>query len=177
MKKKKIAFTLLEIMVVVALLWIATLWITQLNFNSLSNKQRLDWFFYKIKTNIETVKNNVLIWREIKDWTETITSSRWQIDFNNSGSWIIKTYYYNTSGTKKSYSLWKYDIIPEKGYAIVVSNSWSSITDTGSILINWGNLTLTWITTTNKVLEIKTKYQWLEKVFTINTVSWVIEEQ
>lgn len=177
MEKEIKAFTLLEIMVVIALIWILVIWATNINFNSISDKQRLDWFFYKIKTNIESIKNNVLIWREVLDDWNTIISSKWQIDFNNNGSWSMSTYYYNDSNSKVSYP--RYNIIPKDFYEIVISNSWIWLTDTGSILINWRNLTLTWawISGFDKVLEIVAKYKGIEKEFTINTISWVIEEK
>ena len=177
MKKLKQAFTLLEIMVVIALIWLIIIWATNLSFNSLSDTQRLNGFFYKIKTNIETVKNNVLIWREINNSWSTIISDKWQIDFNNSSKWSIRTYYYDDSNIKKLYS--GYDIIPEDHYEIVISNDWSKLSDleTVWILINWRNLTLTWITTRNKTLDIEAIYKGRIKKFTINTISWVIEEK
>ena len=176
MKKLKSGFTLLELMIVIAIIWISIIWATNISFNSLSNKQRVEWFFYKIKNNIETVKNNVLIWRETFDWTNTIVADIWNIDFNNSLSWSVKTYYYDQLDIKKSF--WDFDIIPEKFYEIIVYNDWNRINDseTASIIINWRNLSLTGITTNNKILEIETKYKDKSKRFTINTISWVIEE-
>lgn len=176
MKKVIKAFTLLEIMIVITLIWIIIIWATNINFNSLSDTQRVDWFFYKIKNNIETIKNNVLIWREVYHEWNTIVSNKWQIDFNNSWSWSIKTYYYDHFDNKKSYS--DYNITPESFYKIKVSNNWNIIEDSKNVwlIINWRNLSLTWITTNNKVLEIETRYKDKVKIFTINTISWIIEE-
>jgi hypothetical protein len=182
MKKLKLGFTLLEITVAIALIWIIIIWGTKLNFNSLSNKQRLDWFFYKIKTNIETVKNNTLIWKTLKNWNKIIVSEKWQIDFNNSGSGIIKTYYYDRNFNKKEYNF--YDTIPKKYYSInttckkINSKETQELKGTGSIIINWSNLKLTsWCSSDEKELKIKIKYKNKEKRFTINTISWVIEEE
>ena len=173
MKNNKKAFTLIEIMVVVALLWIIALWITKLNFNTLSDRQKIDWFFYKIKTSIETTKNNALIWKAIKlSNVSTIVPKKWKIDFNNSRDWIIISNYYNWSDFIEYTK-----IIPNKYYNIEVYNDSTLISDTGSLLIEWWNLTLSWMTTNNKTLEIKVKYKNLDKIFYINTISWVIEQK
>ncbi len=175
MEKEKKAFTLLELMVVIALIWIMALSISKLNFNSLSDRQRIDWFFYKIKTDIETTQNNAFIWKAIKLPDDSIiVPKKWKIDFNNSWSWKIISKYLSWS-TEYIYS----EIIPKKHYKIEIFNKNNPIddTETGSILIEWWNLTLSWITTTNKILEIKTSYKNFSKTFTINTISWVIEEE
>ncbi len=171
--KRKWAFTLLEIMVVIALMWILAIWVTNLNFNSIWDKQRLDWFFYEIKTNIETIKNNALIWREIKDGSNVIIWNKWQIDFSNSGSGIIKTYYYNWS-TKKNYPL--YDTIPEANYEISFKNSGTGLTSTWSIIIEWKDLILDKPDSNDKKIEVEIKYKASKKTFNINGISWVIEE-
>lgn len=185
MKKQKIkAFTLIELMVVIALIWIIALWISNINFNNLSDRQILDWFFYKIKTNIETIKNNALIWKAIKNWTETFVPKMWRIDFNSdwnwAWTWTIKTYY------SKDWIIFNNilnnNISSEKFYGIEIKNFWNILNTanwTWAILIEWNKLSLTWtiLPTTDKELEIKVSYKNFDKVFTINTISWVIEEQ
>jgi prepilin-type N-terminal cleavage/methylation domain-containing protein len=170
MKKKK-AFTLLEIMVVIALIWIIALWATKLNFKLLSDRQRLDWFFYDIKTKIETIQNNALIWKAIKDWTNLVVPNKWQIDFNNSWSGIIVSQYYIWN-TKKEFNR----IIPKAFYYIETSNNLSKLSDTWSLLIEGSNMTLTWVSSKDKVLEIKIWYKNFSKTLKLNTISWVIEE-
>lgn len=183
MKKPKLGFTLLELMVVIALIWVIIIWISKLNFNSLSDKQRLDWFFYKIKTNIETTRNNVLIWKEIKDWANTIVSNKWKIVINNFGSGTLKTYYHNWTNYI-AYS--DKDITPEKHYSISAkcekldNSSEELLTAVWNIIIEWWNLSFTWWWScglTRKILRIEVKYRDKIKNFTINTISWVIEEQ
>jgi len=178
MKNIKKAFTLIEIMVVIALMWIIALWASKLNFNSLSDRQKVDWFFYQIKNNIETTKNNALIWKEIKLADNSkIVPKKWRIDFNNSASGSIKTYYQNNSDTFINYP--ENNILTKKHYQIIISNNWSKLSDTWSLLIEWWNLNLTWSTIlwSDKVLEIETKYKNLSKKFSINTISGVIEEK
>lgn len=173
-------------MVVITLIWIIALWANSLNFWKLSDRQKLDWFFYKIKTNIETVTNNALIWRAIDDgWTMKVPKL-WRIDFNWdynwNWTWTIKTYYSINWTIFTSFT--ENDANPENFYSIEI-NDWSNVLDTSWtnqtwwILIEWWNLSLTWawIDSNSKVLEIKAKYKNFEKVFTINTISWVIEEK
>jgi prepilin-type N-terminal cleavage/methylation domain-containing protein len=172
----KKAFTLLEIMVVIALIWIISFSITKINFNILSDKQRLNWFFYKVKSNIETIENNALIWKAVNIWTTTnpnlIVPNSWKINFSNTGSWKIVSYY-KYQNTEHKYN----EIIPKDFFQIEIYNNWTLLTDTWTILIKWGNLTLTGITTNNKILKLKIKYKQLEKQLLINSISWVIEEE
>jgi len=166
-------FTLLEIMIVIALIWIIALWASKINFNSLSDRQRVDGFFYKIKTNIETIQNDALIWKAIKlPDNSVIVPKKWKIDFSNSWSWIIVNNYFDWNNYKK-YS----GIKPDKFYEIIIKNNNTNLIDTWSLLIEWWNLSLTWITSNNKILEIEAKYKNFSKIFIINTISWVIEEK
>jgi len=173
MIKQKKAFTLIEIMVVIALIWLITLWITKLNFNTLSDKQKVNWFFHKIKTNTETIKNNALIWKAIKltDWT-IIVPKKWKIDFNNDDSWKVIFNYFDWS----DYKVYK-KIVSSKYQEIIIKNNNDKLTQTWSLIIEWWNLTLSWITSTDKILNIEVKYKNLNKFFTINSISGVIEEK
>jgi len=184
-KQKTNAFTLIELMVVIALIWIIALWANNITFKNLSDRQRLDWFFYQIKTNFETVQNNALIWKAIKlPDNSIIVPDKWEIQLNNSSSWIIQTYYYSWV-TQRPFN--ENDIITDNYYSINTeceNLNWtvnSSLTDTWSLFIEWWKLNFTWsilnCDSTQKVLRITTKYKNFEKVFTINTISWVIEEQ
>lgn len=182
-KLKKNAFTLIELMVAITLIAIIAIWSSNLNFNALSDRQKLDGFFYKIKTNIETVMNNALIGKAIKLSDDSIiVPKQWKINFNNSWSWIIQSQYL---------TWWLFishnEIIPDRFYSITTNcedfswnNTWSLDNATWSILIEWTNLSYTWSTagcSWKNVFRIETKYKNFKKIFTINTISWVIEEK
>ncbi len=173
MRQQKKAFTLIELLVVIAIIWIIILWASSLNFNAMSDKQKSNWFFYKIKTNIETIQNNALIWKAILVWGDLEVPKKWRIDFNNSWSGKIVSYYSIDWINFVEYN----KILPKQFYEIIVKNNSLQLNTTWSILIVWWNLSLTWITSSRKELEIKTRYKNFEKIFTINTISWVIEEQ
>ena len=168
--KKNNAFTLLEIMIVIALIWIIALWATKINFKLLSDRQRLDWFFYDIKTKIETIQNNALIWKAVKNWTDLVVPDKWQIDFNNSWSGIIVSQYFIWNN-KNEFN----KIIPKQFYYIETS-TWILNSSTWSLLIEGSNMTLTWVSSNDKILKIKIGYKQFSKTLELNTISGVIEE-
>jgi len=184
MNKNKSAFTLIELLIVIAITWIIALWIWKLNFKNISDRQRLDWFFYKVKTNIETIQNNALIWKAVNIWTQSSPKlkvpTKWEIDFSNFWSWKIISYYFTwaTNSTKKEFD----SIIPANFQSIntICKNRWTdtwNINWTWELIINWWNLTLSWACSDNlKILELTIKYKQFEKKLDINTISWVIEE-
>lgn len=55
------AFTLIELLLVIALIVIMTLGGMSLNFNTLTDEQNLNIFTNKIKTNFEEIRNNALL--------------------------------------------------------------------------------------------------------------------
>ena len=174
---QKNAFTLFEIMISIAIIWIIFLWVSKLNFKNISDRQRLEWFFYEVKNNLEEAQTNALLWKAIKEWTDIVVPDFWEINFNNSWNWIIVSDY------TKDGNIYEYNkIIPKPHYYIETyykDLDWKKIdeTETWTILIKDWNLTLTWITTDTKKLEIKIGYKQFEKILYINTISWVIEEK
>jgi len=185
MRKNKISsfwFTLIELMVAIAIIGIIALSSTSLNFNKLSNGEKLKINNNKIVSTIETIRNNSLMWRWI--WINLINPKYWRIDFTKTGSWKMLV----------SYNSWWLDIsLPEKNiifnnwyyiYSITCSNlSWSFNNNTSSwvLFISWDNITWSWTIwcndTRTKKLEIITWYRNLTWSILINTVSWLIEQK
>ena len=89
------AFTLIELMVVIGIIAILILGSNFLNFNKVSNKQKLDTKTIRIVSQIEEIRNNSLLWKWI--WTELIVPKKYRIDFSTSWSWVISTKYYSWS--------------------------------------------------------------------------------
>jgi prepilin-type N-terminal cleavage/methylation domain-containing protein len=58
---EKKAFTLIELLVVIALVSILTLAITNINWNSLNDKQHIDIFSKNIVSSFEEIRNNSLL--------------------------------------------------------------------------------------------------------------------
>jgi len=172
----KKAFTLIEILVVIAIIWILIFWVSNIDFGNTSDKQRLESFYYKVKSEIETIKNNSLVWKWI--WISLIVPKEWKIDFS-SGANTIPTYYswvtwinYNHIKVENLYKI----------KSIICSNldwtsTWNLSWNTWSVIISWLNISLSWCTDLNyKSLKITTWYKELEKTLEINTVSWVLKD-
>ena len=184
MKKQKIpGFTLIELMIVISLISIVILSASNINFKKISDKQKLEGFFYQIKTNIETTTNNALIWKAVKLPSDSmIVPKLWRIDFNSDWNWTIKTYY---SEDWTIFNLFTNSNIISGDFQIIEAKTknWLDLLNssnwTGWILINWWTLTLIWdwISVSDKILEIEIKFRGSSKIFTINTTSGVIEEK
>ncbi len=184
MKKNKINFswfTLIELMVSVAIIGIIALWSTSLNFNKLSNREKLKINNNKIVSTIETIRNNSLMWKWI--WVNLINPKYWRIDFSKVGSWKILVSY-NTGGLDINFT--EKNIIFNNWYyidSVICSNlSWTFNNNTLSwvLFISWDNITWSGASLCNdtrtKKLEIITWYRNLTWSILINTVSWLIEQ-
>lgn len=179
--KNKKAFTLIEILIVITIIWILVMWFSNINLNTISDKQRAESFLNKVKNNIETVKNNALIWRWI--WTDLFVPKQWKIEVSNNWNWKLSTSYYDWTNWH-NYS--EYSLIPEINYSIkniecadFSWNTWSldGWTNTWTIIITWWNLELSWCDDTDyKNIRITTSFRQIDKTFELNTISWVIQD-
>ena len=176
-------FTLIELLVIIFILWLIATAGSNFNTNTLSDKQKSESFFSKVKTNIETVKNNALIWRWIPDWADIFVPKKWEIKFSTIWSWSITTNYEpDGGGSFVNYS--DYSITPMDKYEIkeivCVDFQWNtgalSWTD-WTLSIEWNTLGLEWCSSSYKILRITTTYKHYEKTFDLNTISWVIEDK
>ena len=181
MKKLKINyfwFTLIELMVVIAIIWILAIWATKFNFNKLSNSEKLKNFNSSIVSNIEYIRNNALMWRSVN--ASLFVPGYWRIDFSKSWSWKMLV----------SYSGWTYperNIIFTWGYYINSINCFKidktplGTSLTGTLFISWNTITWSWAgscnTPNNKIIEIITWYREFTWSILINTVSWLIEKK
>lgn len=178
MIKNKKWFTLAELLVWITIIWILALWVSQINFNTISDKQRAETYLSKIKTSIETVKNNSLIWKWI--WTDLIVPEKWKIDLKSWSGHLVTSYF---SWTWINYSSYSYT--PENNLYTIKSIEcakldWTSdtVSETWSIVISWSKLSLNWCPDDSyKILRINSNYKQFENTFEINTVSWIIEDK
>jgi len=167
------AFTIVELLIAIAIIWIIVIWVSNLNFSNISDKQRMDSFYYKIKSEIETVKNNSLIWKAI-DSSMTVPKE-WKIDFASGSTNINISYSWATWINYKNINIEK--LYKIKGIKCSPSNSILATWNTWSLIINWINLSLSWCSSPNdKTLIITTWYKEFEKKLEINTVSWVLKD-
>ncbi len=94
-KTRKEAFTLIEIMLVLLIIWIILLLTFSLNFSTMSDRQKNEIFTNKIVSKIEEARNNALMWKSIKEaWTykqeisESWIVEIWDWSLNLIWSWI-----------------------------------------------------------------------------------------
>jgi len=85
------AFTLIELLVVISIITILALWISQISFTTMWDKQKLDTTVARIVSNIETVRWNALMWKWI--WDQLTVPESYQIDFSTTWSGNITTQY------------------------------------------------------------------------------------
>ena len=169
-------FTLIELMVVIALISIITLGATRIDFNRSSDQQRLAIFTGEIASKIETVRNNALIGKWVGVNLETPES--WEIQISDISAWSLQT----------SYNLWagpissnEYSIIPNTFYSIwnmrcIQLDGTSEANWNATITINGNEMILSGCSTDNfKILEFTTSYRDLTQAVQINTLSWLIE--
>ena len=180
------AFTLIELMVVIAIIAILILGSNFLSFNKVSNKQKLETNVIRINSHFEEIRNNALLWKWI--WTNLFVPEEYKIEFSTTWSWIIKnTYlswwiYYDYNLFEKNINFSdRFDSISEikcfKLNTLTAENTFNSwSTNTWTIFIKWANMTLSWsCNATTKILEVTIKRKNDTKKIQINTLNWLIE--
>ena len=177
-------FTLIELLVVIAIISILALWINSINWNSLSDRQKISIFNNKIMSNIESIRNNALVWRWV--WNSLLVPKKWKIDFSPAPNSWVKVSYLNEEDYWISYN--SLNIFPKKFYSIKslkcldlrenLSQTWEILSQTWTIEIQSGKMSLFWCPSKyHKKLKIVSGYKWFEESFSINVVSWLIERE
>ncbi len=179
MNYKKNAFTLIELIVWIAIIGILSLWIKNLYWNSIPDKQKLNLFTTKLVWIINTVKNYSLVWKWI--WTTLETPIYFKMKISKSWSGSLETYY-NTWATDFLYeplSITNFDqyysiqSIQCKSLDLIASWSISNV----DISFEWSNITLSWcIDNYHKIIDINLLYKGFKKIIRLNGISWVVEE-
>lgn len=131
------AFTLIEIMVVLTIIAIIAIWVSNVNWNRLSDRQKVIVFKNRIISDIETVRNNALFGKGIG--TNLDVPEAWRVDISQNGVYFL----YQTGGVFTFYD----NVDMQNNESITQVRCWENpITQTGSILIQWIQMTLTWAT-------------------------------
>lgn len=172
------AFTLVEILVVISIIMIITIWASRINFNKSSDSQKANIFENEVFSFIETQRNNSLLWKWI--WSSLENPTKINIDIETSQTWSIKLNYFSWSTIIWTWSFNKIDsfsyISDITCYNIDRTMSWSS--NSISIdYINWDTF-ISWCnawTSTWTIYDISTKYKSFENIIRINMLSGVME--
>ena len=173
------AFTIIEMILVILIIWIITVWITKINFNNISWKQRIEIFSNKIKSNFENIRNDSLLWKWI--WENLIVPEMWKIEIWN---WWLTSSYLSWSW----YTYEEYTLPLENFYEIhstkCLNINWEIIENeiwTWTIIIEWSNLSFSWalwlcINPSSKIFQFNIEYQNnFEKKLSINILNWLLE--
>lgn len=175
--KKYLAFTLIEILVWMALIGVIAIGISRLNFNRLSDMQRIEIETTAISSILEETRNNALIWRWV--WTNFTTPSEWKIIINNSTPQGTVVSQYNTSWYT-SYRNWA-AVSPFTIREIRCKdiNGWSSeMSSNVELSFQKSSINISsWSCTQAKakIIEIDFGNSRIFKTIQMNTISWVIE--
>lgn len=179
------AFTLIELLVWISIISILVLWGTNIDYNRLSQKQKLEIFTNNIKANFERVRNNSLAWKWI--WINLNVPDLWQIDYSTSSSWtIITSTSFDNWGTWNIYNSNSIDFWSNFYISQIkcLQLDWSSdntliSTETWSIEIEWSKISLKWDcgASTSKILELSVNFKSIPqpKIIQINTLNWLIQ--
>ena len=189
MNYKKKAFTLIELIVWIAIIAIITLWITKLYWSNIPDKQKLDLFTNKIIWIIDSVKNYALVWKWI--WNNLDTPKYFKIELStgtlSAGTFTwsyLQTYYSTWSNVDVIYDEMSiksfnefYNINSIQCKKIDLSDPKDAIDGIVSISFEWSNATLSWCTDNyHKIVDIELYYKSFRKVIRLNALSWVVEE-
>lgn len=177
-KKPLYAFTIAELMVAVALISIIALWISNLNFNRISNKQKIAIETIKVVSLIENIRNYSLTWRWVG--VNLDHPDYWELVFNTSGS--VKAQYefsgiqnYETKNILAPFSLseLRCSNLDRSG----IDNSPTSLT----LRFNGDSISIQNCPTTTvptgkaKILEADISFDTITKTIRINTLTWIVE--
>lgn len=176
---KQKAFTLVELLVIIAIIGIIVSAWTQINVNNIWDDNRLIIFNNKIISQYETLRNNALLWKWID--SDIGVPEAWKLSYSLSASWTITP----------SYSSWA-SWISYSGAILTTPNfyelqniecldlskslvwTWSN----AEIIINWNDFSLWWdCVWSSKILKFSTKFKNDTADIYINTINWLIEVQ
>lgn len=174
----KKAFTIIELLVWVAIISIITLWITNLYSSKIPDRQRLDIFASKVISKFDTIKNYSLVWKWV--WKSLVTPKYYLIELSKSGSylksfyntWWINNIYYDQMSLYPFWESYKIHSIKCKN----LDSTNTSIINKLDLKYEGANITLSWcIDDFQKVIEIELYYKGFKNLLRLNTISWVLE--
>ncbi len=167
-------FTLIEILVAIALIAMVALGVSKLDFHRLSEKQKLDIELSKASNIIEETRNNALIWRWVDNPLKTPDAWKIEIDTHNESIKVA----YRMSWIQEDYQTY----IIEKPFSIMQINcrdiDWNS-TNTGSSISLWYTGSLagidTWCDADASMVDIQIWNNGLNQILHIETLTNIIE--
>ncbi len=181
MKKNNFWYTLTELIVIIAIIWILAVWASRINFNPQIDKQNSELFTNNIFTSIESVRNNSLLWKWVLSWSLLVHPEKWIINISTNNSWSISSKYLNNWVEKNldDFSVSFINSFANINKLTCKNLDWtnSSIGTNIDLEFSWNELSLSWCNSPEqRVLEITTKYKNFENIININSTTWLIQK-
>lgn len=178
MKKNNFWFTLIEMLVVIAIIWILAISIKSFNFNKSMDKEYLLKYRNEVFSILEKTRNDSLLWKSLS-WNNliiptkrviTITKSNW------TNSWTVSLKNYSWSSLINWYD--ESITIPKNFSINNLYCSWSQLSWNMEIEYTWNQITLSWSSCNQNTVtwEIEVKYKALTWTISINTISNLIQK-
>lgn len=175
--KKTQWFTLIELLITIAIITILFWAANQLDFNRIGNNERIQIFNTKILSHYETIRNNALLWK----WIDTTIEvpDKWKIEYSITGSWVINSQY--STGSWIDFNEYTPNI-PEK-YSIeniacfdldgnVADNNWPQ----AEIIFDWNDISLNGTCLTSaRILQFETHFLGHVQTFRINVLNGTMD--
>lgn len=181
MKKNKNWFSLSELLTVIAIVWIIFFAVSKITFKPQIDNQNAHLLVNTIYWEIETVRNNALLWKGVLSGSTLINPSKWVIKADTIWSGHIMSYY-STGWTFTQYGWFGNFIIPNSQVqelkCINISNS--TLFHTGTqidIEMVGSTMTFSWCNAPNNgILDIKLRHASTFKIIRINTVTGLMQK-
>lgn len=180
MKKLFTWFTLIEVLTVIAILWIIGWGVSQINFNTINDKEKSQTLAQRILGRVQTIRNYSLSWKAI--WASLYTPSSRKIDIQNGTGGMVSSYMNNVwvwiQINDGSYSMAPWEIVTNiKCIQYFNTGTTSDITWIWSISFTSTGISLpTCPDASYNVLQIKVRNGRIPTTIEVNTINWIIQE-
>lgn len=171
--KNKKAFTLIEMLVIITIVATLALGISRLNFWEISQRELINTEVVRLVASIEEMRNNAIVWRAYnEDWD---FPDSWNVRFIDDSSYSLG---YTEGGNTEV--IRTVDLRSPFTFEAECSNTtWSDTEGVDgwiTFFITW-ELVLDWCGLDNwRILDITLWTESISRNITVNTITWVIEE-
>lgn len=171
---KKNGFTIIEIVVVIAIIWILAILSTNFNFNKKTAEEKWSRMINGVLSIIKTEIFNAQAWKWVDFWSWIVNPDYREIKLSN--SWIIVNYIWSKTIT---WAVFNYPFYWENFYEIkdifLISKDWFTwaISNPFSVIINWSDISFSWASWVKLSITawFKPEYKTLE----LDRRTWIIE--
>jgi len=169
-------FTLIEVLVVIAVTAVLAIGVANINWNRLTDKQKVTIFKNRVISDVETIRNNALFGKWVTVNSELIVPFSWRVDISNANIAVL----YQETPTD-IFTLHKTTTINEPEI-ITTIYCWDSISpvviNPAQILFEWSELSFGSSTCPNdNIVSLDLSYKQFSESIEINRVSGLIGDK